>query len=188
MIRFFMVTALFLFAQGFGSAQAHPLSGLQLVDLSGKAVAAQAYEGKAVLVVNVASRCGFTPQYEGLQKVYERYKDKGLTILGVPCNQFGWQEPGDSKEIKSFCTTKYNVTFPILQKQKVKGDDKTPLYQKLVMSKVGDKSEVRWNFEKFLLDRSGKVTARFRSATKPQSPEMIKAIEAALLPAKKIKK
>ena len=136
----------------------------------------------------MASRCGFTPQYEGLQKVYERYKAKGLTVLGVPCNQFGWQEPGDSKEIKSFCTTKYNVTFPILQKQKVKGDEKTPLYQKLVKSKVGDNSEVRWNFEKFLLDRAGNVTARFRSSTEPQSPEMIAAIEAALAPAATSKK
>ena len=188
MIKTFAITAAFILAQGFGDAQAHPLSGLQLIDLSGKPVAAQAFEGRAVLVVNVASRCGFTPQYEGLQKIYERYKDKGLTILGVPCNQFGWQEPGDSKEIKTFCTTKYNVAFPILQKQKVKGDDKTPLYKKLVKSKVGDNSEVRWNFEKFLLDRSGKVTARFRSTTKPQSSEMIKAIESALLPLPKSKK
>lgn len=184
MFKFALALGLFFSAQGLDSTLANPLLSQPLVDLDGRTLDPKTIKGKAVMVVNVASRCGFTPQYAGLQKLYQKYKKDGLIILGVPCNQFGWQEPGDSKDIKSFCTTKYNVTFPILKKQKVKGDEKTALYEKLVNSKVGDNSEVRWNFEKFVLDRSGHVVARFRSGVTPDDEELVNAVKLALKPLK----
>jgi glutathione peroxidase len=128
--------------------------------------------------MNVASRCGFTPQYSALESLYEKYKDQGLVILGFPANNFGAQEPGTNAEIKSFCTLKYNVTFPMFAKVSVKGADTTPLYQYLTQQAnptfTGD---IKWNFTKFLVDRSGKVVARFESRVKPDSPEVVEAIE-----------
>ena len=130
-----------------------------------------------MLIVNVASRCGFTPQYAGLEALYEKYKDRGFVILGFPANNFGGQEPGTNEEIKTFCSTKYNVTFPMYSKISVKGDDKAPLYQFLTDT-TG--SEIQWNFTKFLVDKSGKVVARFESKVTPQSPDVAEAIEKAL--------
>ncbi len=140
------------------------------------------FEGKVMLIVNVASKCGFTPQYEGLEAVYEKYKDQGLVIVGFPANNFMAQEPGTNEEIKTFCSTKYNVKFPLYSKISVKGDDKAPLYQFLTDTSANPKTggEIKWNFTKFLVDRSGKVIARFESPVKPESPEVTSAIEKAL--------
>jgi len=140
------------------------------------------FKGKVLLIVNVASFCGFTPQYEGLEAVYERYKDQGFVIAGFPANNFGAQEPGTNEEIKTFCSRKYNVKFPIYSKISVKGEDKAPLYQFLTDTTANPKTggEIKWNFTKFLIDRNGKVIARFESPVKPDSPEVISAIEKAL--------
>jgi len=135
------------------------------------------FKGKVVLIVNVASRCGFTPQYAGLEKLYEKYMDQGLVIVGVPANNFGGQEPGTNEEIKTFCTRKYNVSFPMLAKVSVKGDDITPLYQYLTSTQGGD---IKWNFTKFLVGKDGKVAARFEPKVTPDSPEVADAIERAL--------
>jgi glutathione peroxidase len=148
-----------------------------LNSIDGKPAPLSAYDGKVVLLVNVASRCGYTPQYAGLEALYEKYKDKGFVILGFPANNFGGQEPGTNEEIKTFCSTKYNVTFPMYSKVSVKGGDITPLYKFLTATKGGD---VQWNFTKFLADKHGNVISRFESAVTPDSPELTSAIEAAL--------
>lgn len=135
------------------------------------------YKGKVVLIVNVASQCGFTPQYTGLEALYEKYKDRGLVLVGVPANNFGQQEPGTDAEIKQFCSRKYNVTFPMLSKVSVKGPDITPLYQYLTSAEGGD---VKWNFTKFLIGKDGKVIGRFEPKVTPESPELTAAIEKAL--------
>jgi glutathione peroxidase len=136
------------------------------------------YKGKVVLLVNVASKCGFTPQYSALEATYEKYKSQGFVILGFPTNNFGAQEPGTNEEIKTFCSRKYNVTFPMYAKISVKGDDQAPLYSYLTKDTgpglVGD---IKWNFTKFLVDRNGNVVQRFESAVTPDSPEMVAAIE-----------
>jgi glutathione peroxidase len=137
------------------------------------------YKGKTVLVINVASKCGFTPQYEGLQKLYETYQKRGLVLLGFPCNDFLGQEPGTYEEIRQFCTLTYGVTFPIFGKIHVKGKEQHPLYGWLTDKTLHPESggEVSWNFNKFLIDRNGKLIARFGSRTKPDDPELIKTIE-----------
>lgn len=157
-----------------------PYASLELIQLDGTPLPADTLRGKVVLFVNVASRCGFTPQYEGLQKLWERRRDEGLVVVGVPCNQFGWQEPGTSTEIAQFCKMTYGVDFPMLQKQDVNGKDRSALYAWLVGSEVGEGRDVRWNFEKFVVDRSGTVVARFGSRTTPDSPELVQAIDRAL--------
>jgi glutathione peroxidase len=139
------------------------------------------YKGKVVLIVNVASKCGFTPQYTGLEAIYRKYKDQGFVILGFPANNFGQQEPGTNEEIKTFCSSKYNVTFPMYAKISVKGADEAPLYRFLTdpdSPKTG--GDIKWNFTKFLVDRNGRVIARFEPATTPESAEMTGAIEKAL--------
>ena len=153
-----------------------------LKDIDHKEVNLGQYRGKVVLVVNVASRCGFTPQYEGLQKVYMKYKDRGFVILGFPANNFMSQEPGSDEEIKTFCSAKYNVTFPIFSKISVKGDDIHPLYKFLTSKETNPDfgGDIKWNFSKFLFDKSGKVVARFEPAVKPESDPVIQAIEKAL--------
>jgi len=140
------------------------------------------FNGKVILIVNVASRCGYTPQYAGLEALYRKYKDKGLVILGFPANNFLWQEPGSNQEIKAFCSAKYHVSFPMFAKISVRGRDKAPLYQFLTSVKDNPKTggEIGWNFTKFLVDRNGKPVARFSSSVPPESPEVIHAIEAAL--------
>jgi glutathione peroxidase len=127
------------------------------------------FAGRTLLVVNVASKCGFTPQYEGLEALYERYRDEGLTVLGFPCDQFGHQEPGDEAEIKEFCSLNYGVTFPMFAKIDVNGDDAHPLYQWLRSQKSGVLgNRIKWNFTKFLVDRDGNVVKRYASTTKPE--------------------
>ena len=135
------------------------------------------YNGKVLLIVNVASKCGFTPQYKGLEKIYRKYKPQGFEILAFPCNDFKNQEPGTNEEIKNFCSVNYDVTFPLFDKISVKGENKAPLYKMLTDNPVTGKSEVRWNFEKFLIDKNGNVVKRFRSPTKPDSVKITSAIE-----------
>src|SRR2546429_363182 len=132
-----------------------------------------AYKGKVALIVNVASQCGYTPQYAGLEKLYEKYKDKGFVVLGFPANNFGAQEPGTNEEIKTFCTRNYNVTFPMYSKISVKGSDKAPLYKFLTDANANPTTggEIKWNFTKFLVGRDGKVIARFEPKVTPDSPE-----------------
>jgi len=157
----------------FGASSVHEFT---LNSIDGRPAPLSAYQGKVVLIVNVASRCGFTPQYAGLEALYEKYKDRGFVILGFPANNFGGQEPGTNEEIKTFCSTKYNVTFPMYAKISVKGDDKAPLYQFLTVTG----GEIQWNFTKFLVDKSGKVVARFEPKVTPESPDVASAIEKAL--------
>jgi glutathione peroxidase-family protein len=135
-----------------------------------------AYSGKVILVVNVASKCGFTPQYAGLEKLYETYKDRGLVILGFPANNFLWQEPGSDREIMTFCTTKYGVTFPMMSKISVKGKNQHPLYSYLTKDSP-QPGAISWNFNKFLLDRQGNVVARYGSKTTPADAELVAKIE-----------
>ncbi len=137
--------------------------------LQGKFINMNDYKGKVVLIVNTASKCGFTPQYEGLENLYKKYKNKGLVILGFPCNQFAGQEPGTSDEISSFCTTKYGVTFPMFMKIDVNGNNADPLYKYLKNALPGTLgNEIKWNFTKFLLDRNGNPYKRYSSSTKPE--------------------
>jgi glutathione peroxidase len=140
------------------------------------------YDGQAVLVVNVASQCGLTPQYTGLEQLQETYGAKGFTVLGVPCNQFGGQEPGSAEEIATFCSTNYGVTFPVTEKVEVNGDGRHPLYQQLVdvADGEGHTGDIRWNFEKFLLAPGGEVVARFNPMAEPTSDDVVSAIEKVL--------
>lgn len=150
--------------------------------LTGEEVMLSKYQGKVILMINVASKCGYTPQYEGLQALYAKYKDKGLVLLGFPSNDFGRQEPGTSAEIAEFCTSKYGVSFPLFAKVEVKGKDKVALYRYLTDA-ANDPTkggEIKWNFEKFLIGRDGKIVHRWRSATTPMSDEVVKAVEAEL--------
>ncbi|MGV4985516.1 glutathione peroxidase [Streptomyces sp. NRAIS4] len=140
------------------------------------------YAGKAVLIVNVASKCGLTPQYTGLEKLQERYAERGFTVLGVPCNQFLGQEPGSAEEIAEFCSATYGVTFPLTEKVEVNGEGRHPLYERLVgfADAEGHSGDIRWNFEKFLIGRDGTVVARFSPQTEPESAEVVAAIEGQL--------
>ncbi|MFF1448576.1 glutathione peroxidase [Streptomyces sp. NPDC058274] len=140
------------------------------------------YRGKAVLIVNVASKCGLTPQYAGLERLHERYAAQGFTVLGVPCNQFMGQEPGSSEEIAEFCSATYGVTFPLTEKAEVNGDGRHPLYELLVdtADAEGHTGDIRWNFEKFLIGPDGAVVARFSPQTEPESAELVAAVEKAL--------
>ena len=146
-------------------------------NIEGKDVNLADYQGKVVLVVNVASKCGLTPQYKGLEAVYEKYKDKGFVVLGFPCNQFGGQEPGSEADIQQFCSTKYNVTFPMFAKIEVNGKGTSQLYQALKAKFPGD---IKWNFEKFLINKKGEVVKRFAPTVKPDAKEVTAAIEAEL--------
>lgn len=150
--------------------------------IDGETVDLKEYQGKVVLVVNVASECGLTPQYAGLQELYDRYKDKGFVVLAFPCNQFGSQEPGSEAEIKQFCSTKYNVNFPMFSKVDVNGDDAAPFYKYLTSKDVKPvgSGKISWNFEKFLINRDGQLVGRFSPRTAPGDVELIKAIEAEL--------
>ena len=181
-MRKFSLFLMFFVACASLFAQSKTIYDFTIKSIDGQPVPLSSYSGKVVLVVNVASKCGFTPQYAGLEAVYEKYKDKGLVIVGVPANNFMQQEPGTNDEIKKFCSNKYNVTFPMMSKVSVKGDDQTPLYQFLTGKDTDPQyaGDIKWNFTKFLFDRSGKPVARFEPATTPDSPEVTAAIEAAL--------
>jgi glutathione peroxidase len=150
--------------------------------IDGKPVDLSKYKGDVVLIVNVASKCGYTPQYTNLESVYTKYKSKGFHVLGFPANEFGRQEPGTNEEIAKFCSSKFNVDFPMFSKIVVKGEGINPLYQFLTSKETnpGFEGDIKWNFEKFLIGRDGKVVKRWRSAVKPDSEEVTKAIEAEL--------
>jgi glutathione peroxidase len=153
-----------------------------LTALDGAALDPALLDGKAVLVVNVASRCGLTPQYTGLENLQRRFADRGFTVLGVPCNQFMGQEPGAPAEIAEFCSATYGVTFPMTAKVDVNGPDRHPLYRRLtaVPDAAGEAGDVQWNFEKFLVGPDGEVVARFRPRTEPESDEVVRAVETVL--------
>ncbi len=154
----------------------------QLTALDGTALDLADLKGTATLVVNVASRCGLTPQYEGLERLQQRYHDRGFTVLGAPCNQFGEQEPGTPEEIATFCSTTYGVSFPLTEKLDVNGEQRHALYQQLtaVPDGTGAAGDIQWNFEKFLVSPDGDIVARFRPMTTPEDDEVIAAIEAVL--------
>ena len=155
------------------------ITDITIKDITGESKTFADYRGKVLLIVNVASYCGYTPQYTGLEQLNQDYRDRGLRVLGFPCNDFGAQEPGTNEEIAKFCETSYGVSFDMMDKVHAKGGEKHPLYQTLTEA-VEPKGDVQWNFEKFLINKTGKVVARFGSGVKPTSPELIQAIEAEL--------
>jgi glutathione peroxidase len=165
-----------------GSVAAMTVTAIALTTLDGRPTSLADYIDHAVLVVNVASKCGLTPQYAALEQLAKDYGDRGLTVLGVPCNQFMGQEPGTAEEIQTFCSTSYGVTFPLLAKTEVNGPDRHPLYAEMTKTADADgqAGDVQWNFEKFLIAPGGKVVNRFRPRTVPDAPEVIAAIEAVL--------
>jgi glutathione peroxidase len=158
------------------------LNGIAISALDGRPLDLEQFDGKSVLIVNLASECGYTPQYAGLEEIHTRYKDRGFSVLGVPCNQFGGQEPGTPEEIAAFCSTTYGVTFPLTEKVDVNGAGRHPLYAELTLTPddEGEAGDVEWNFEKFLVGADGEVVARFRPEVTPEAPELLSAIESAL--------
>ena len=174
-----LLAALSLLQVVYGRA-ADSIYKISLKDIDGKSTSLKSYEGKVLLIVNVASKCGYTPQYAGLEALYEKYKDKGLVVLGFPCNQFGGQEPGTNEEIKTFCSSKYQVTFPLFDKLEVNGPSRHPLYGMLAGTGSPFPGDIKWNFNKFLIGRDGKILKRFDSKVKPDSDEMVQAVEKAL--------
>lgn len=172
------VGALFLVS----TASAGSVYDYTLNSIDGTPTPLSSFKGKVVLIVNVASRCGYTPQYAGLEALYEKYKDQGLVIVGFPANNFMSQEPGTNEEIKTFCKSKYSVTFPMMSKVSVKGNDTTPLYQFLTDKSQSPTTggEIKWNFTKFLVGKDGKVIARFEPAVEPSDPKVVGAVESAL--------
>ena len=176
MSHFLRIAAVFGLAGAalFGASSVYDFT---LNSIDGKPAPLAGYRGKVLMLVNVASYCGYTPQYQGLEKLYETYKNRGLVVLGFPANNFGQQEPGSNAEIKDFCERTYHVKFPMYAKVSVDGADKTPLYQYLTSAMGGD---IQWNFTKFLVSRDGKLLKRFEPAVTPDSPEVIAAIDAAL--------
>jgi glutathione peroxidase len=162
------------------NASAASLYGIPVNDIDGAATTLAPYKGKVLLIVNVASKCGFTPQYKELQEVYVKRKDAGLVVLGFPCNQFGEQEPGSDTEIKQFCSTNYGVTFPLFDKIEVNGEQRHPLYVELAGKDSPFPGDIPWNFTKFVVGRDGRIVNRFGPKTKPDAPELTAAIDAAL--------
>ncbi|MFE1438125.1 glutathione peroxidase [Streptomyces sp. NPDC058739] len=156
--------------------------GVSIDALTGGSAELASYAGKAVLVVNVASKCGLTPQYSGLERLQERFAEKGFTVLGVPCNQFLGQEPGSAEEIAEFCSATYGVSFPMTEKVEVNGEGRHALYERLVgfADAEGHSGDIRWNFEKFLIGRDGQVVGRFSPQTEPESAELVAAVEKAI--------
>jgi glutathione peroxidase len=174
-----LLVAIMLCACAFAAPRLYDFT---LNSIDGQPAPLAAYKGKVLLLVNVASKCGFTPQYTALESLYEKYKGEGLVVIGFPANNFMSQEPGTDSEIKDFCSRTYSVKFPMYSKISVKGDDKAPLYQYLTDKTANPATggEIKWNFTKFLVGRDGTILARFEPATKPDSPEVIAAIEKAL--------
>ena len=160
-----------------GNKMKKNISQITVKDIDGKPVNLSEYKGKVLLIVNVASYCGYTKQYSGLEEIYKKYNSKGFEILAFPCNQFGEQEPGTNEEIKNFCSTKFDVTFKLFDKIDVNGKDKSPLYQILTDNDVTGKSDIKWNFEKFLIDKNGDIVSRFATKVEPTGKEITSAIE-----------
>ena len=156
------------------------INDITVLDMNNKEVNLSDYNGKVLLIVNVASQCGSTPQYKGLEEIYKKYNPEGFEILAFPCNDFGGQEPGTNEQIQNFCSSKFGVTFRLFDKVKVLGDDKSPLYERIINNSVTEKGDVKWNFEKFLISKDGKIVNRFRTKVEPTSDEVISAIESEL--------
>jgi glutathione peroxidase len=176
-----LLSFLTLMPQATKDTTADDIYTFTMKNIDGESVDLSQYRGKVVLIVNTASECGYTPQYEGLQELYETYKDRGFKILGFPANNFGGQEPGTNKEIKQFCNVNYSVTFPMFSKVSVKGDDQVQLFQHLTTAPNPDfTGDIKWNFEKFLISKDGKLIHRFRSPVKPMSEPITRAVEEAL--------
>jgi glutathione peroxidase len=161
------------------AVQAESIYDIKLKDIDGKDVALSDYKGKVLLIVNVASKCGYTKQYAGLEALYQKYKDQGVVVLGFPCNQFGGQEPGSNAEIKEFCSTKFNVSFPLFDKIDVNGAGRAPLYTLLAGKDSPFPGDIKWNFNKFLISKDGKILNRFDSKVAPDAPELTAAMESA---------
>lgn len=153
------------------------ISDIKVMDMSNKQIQLSDYNGKVLLIVNVASKCGYTKQYKGLQKIYEKYNDQGFEILAFPCNQFGGQEPGSNDEIAEFCSTNFGVTFNLFDKIDVNGKNRSPLYERLTNNSVVEKGDIKWNFEKFLINKNGDIIARYATGVEPESKELTDAIE-----------
>lgn len=162
------------------AARAASLYDIPLQDIDGKATTLAAYRGQVLLIVNVASECGYTPQYRGLQAVFDQYRPQGLVVLGFPCNQFGGQEPGSNEEIKQFCAATFHVTFPLFDKLEVNGSRRHPLYVALAGKDSPFPGNITWNFNKFLVGRDGRILQRFDSSAEPDGPTLVRAIETAL--------
>ncbi len=153
------------------------INGITVMDMENDSIQLSDYNDKVLLIVNVASECGYTPQYKGLEEVYKKYYSLGFEILAFPCNDFGGQEPGTNEEIKAFCSSNYNVTFMLFDKINVLGEEKSPLYERLTNNSITDKSDINWNFEKFIISRDGKITARFLTKIEPTDEAITKLIE-----------
>lgn len=179
-----ILISIFLFSQiifgADGGNKVDDIYQLSVKNIDGKEVNLSEYQGKVLLIVNVASKCGYTPQYAGLQSLYEKYKAEGFEILGFPCNDFGGQEPGTNEEIAEFCSLNYGVDFPMFDKIKVLGEDKAPLYAFLTSNEKTGTGDIGWNFEKFLIAKDGTILGRYKSGVKPESKELTHAIEEAL--------
>src|ERR1035438_1689377 len=181
-MRRLALSLMFCVAAGNLAASAKTVYSFTMKSIDGQPVSLRSYHDKVLMLVNVASKCGFTPQYTGLESLYEKYKDRGLVIVGIPANNFASQEPATNEEIKKFCSNKYNVTFPMMSKVSVLGTDQTPLYGFLTSKSANPQigGDIKWNFTKFLFDRNGNPVARFEPSVKPDSPEVTAAIEATL--------
>ncbi len=179
-MKILILLAAILIFQVSSAGAAESIYDIPLKDIDGKDTSLKPYQGKVLLIVNVASKCGFTPRYTALEALHQKYKDRGLVVLGFPCNQFAHQEPGTDLEIKQFCTSKYDVTFPMFDKLEVNGANRHALYVLLAGKDSPFPGNIGWNFTKFLVGRDGKILKRFESKVKPDSPEVIQAIEAAL--------
>ncbi len=180
MNRVFVFLTLLIMSIAPVHAVTNDLYQIPLKDLDGKPATLAPYRGKVLLLVNVASKCGLTPQYSALESVYEKYKDKGFVVLGFPCNDFAGQEPGSNEEIRQFCSANYKVTFPLFDKLHVKGPEQHPLYEVLTGKEAAFPGDVAWNFGKFLVSADGKIIQRFEPKTTPDDPKVTKAIETAL--------
>ena len=153
------------------------INGITVLDINNKEVNLSDYNGKVLMIVNVASECGYTPQYQGLEEIYKEYNKNGFEILAFPCNDFGGQEPGTNEEIQHFCSSKYGVTFKLFDKIKVLGNERSPLYERLINNNVTETGDVKWNFEKFLISKEGKIVARFRTKVEPTDEKVLAVIE-----------
>ena len=178
-----LITSLQLFAQDNstknikGESSMDNINDITVLDMNNKEVNLSEYNGKVLMIVNVASECGYTKQYAGLQEIYEKYNPEGFEILAFPCNDFGGQEPGTNEQIQNFCSSKFGVTFKLFDKIKVLGEDKSPLYERLINNSFTEKGDIKWNFEKFVISKDGKIVGRYRSKVEPNSEELISAIE-----------
>ncbi len=175
-----ILAATLLVMQTLASTAADPIYDIKLKDIDGKDTTLAAYKGKAILIVNVASQCGYTKQYSSMEAAWQKFKDKGFVVLGFPCNQFGKQEPGTNGEIKEFCSSKFSVTFPLFDKIEVNGTNRHALYVALAGKDSPFPGDIKWNFNKFLIGKDGKILQRFDSKVTPDSEEMTRAIESAL--------